>query len=274
MCFGNHPFIEVDEELRLLIPRPTKEEIAQLEANIVADGEIKEPVTVWGNVLVDGYTRLEIARRLKMPFHLKRREFRDNDEAKAWMLRNQLGRRNLAPDQMSLIRAELYRLAKDDHGGDRKSSGKSYHLKEKACETVAKETGVSEKTVRNDAKYADAVKKLTPEVREAVVNHDVKANRKAVKELAEKPPEEQKAVVAKVKAGEAKTVQEAIKPKAKNGKPIGWQGDKLAEGHYGKLVRSVDEKAAAVGKGKHHKLCLECLSQFLGHWNEWKAAKA
>lgn len=209
MCFGKHPFIELDEELRLFIPRPTKEEIAQLEANIVADGEIKEPVVVWGNILVDGYTRYDIARRLDMPFHLKRREFRDNDAAKAWMLRNQLGRRNLSPDQMSIIRGKLYNLTKEE----REVGGKSYHQGEKTSEIIANQSGVTEKTVRNDAKFAEAVEKLEPEVREAVVNNEVKSSRKDVKELAEKPAAEQKKIVKKVKSGKAKSVKDALHPK-------------------------------------------------------------
>lgn len=271
MCFGKHPFIELDEELRLFIPRPTKEEIAQLEANIVADGEIKEPVVVWGNILVDGYTRYDIARRLDMPFHLKRREFRDNDAAKAWMLRNQLGRRNLSPDQMSLIRAELYRLTKDE----RERGCKNYTQGEKSAAAVAKQTGVTEKTVHNDVKYAEAVGKLDPDVREAVVNREVESTRKAVKELAEKTPAQQRKVVAKVKAGEAKTIQEVLKPK-KNGQVVGWTSDRDAEisSMAGKLVRLIDERGNGTNKGAGHAACIAALRSFGDAWKSWRTGKA
>jgi hypothetical protein len=54
----------------------------------------------------------------------------------------------------------LYISRKKEHGGDRKSeesSGKSCHLIEsKTREAVAKETGVSPRTIANDAAYAEA----------------------------------------------------------------------------------------------------------------------
>lgn len=60
--------------------------------------------------------------------------------------------------------------------------------------------------------------------------------------------------------------------KVKNGKPRTWHGDKLIETHYGKLVRSLDDKAAAEGRSKHHAECLASLSEFLKRWEAWKGA--
>lgn len=275
MCFGKHPFIEIDEELRRLIPARSKEEDEQLEANILAEGEIREAVVLWGNIVIDGMGRLKVARKHDLPFRIVRKEFRDNAECKAWMYSNQLGRRNLTDKQIAVMRGDLYNIQKDDKGGDRKSKVQNEPLiaQDATAQQLAKTFGTGASTIKRDGELAESVAKLAPDVATAVVDHKVKANRAAVAELATKTPAQQRKVVAAVQSGKAKSVQEVLKPK-QNGKPTGWQGDKIVEGHYGKLVRSLDEKAAAVGKGKHHKLCLESLSQFLGHWNDWKAAKA
>ena len=242
MCFGKHTFLEVDEELRLLIPRRTKEEREQLKANIAEAGEIRDPVMVWGHIVVDGMGRVEVARELDLPFNIKRLEFRDNNHCKGWMLANQLGRRNLTEQAVRLMRGELYNLQKDEHGGERKSkcqpgilidddakrpktSGNSSRCQPgiliddgNTAMRLAASFGTGTRTINRDGKLAEAVAKLEPHVAKAVVNEDVKASRAAVAQLSRKSPAEQKEIVAKVQSGEAKTVQEAMKPKPP-GKP-------------------------------------------------------
>lgn len=215
MCFGTHDFLEVDEELRLLIPKRTKEERDQLEANILADGEIRDPIIVWDRIVIDGMGRFEIARKHKMPFHIKRKEFNNNAECKAWMYRNQLGRRNLTENAIRLMRGDLYNITKDEHGGDRKSKCQDGTLiaKEPTAQEIAKSFGTGARTIVRDGHLAESVKQMPEEVAHAVVNHEVKADRKDIEELAAKPPAEQKKIVKKVKSGKAKSVKEALHPK-------------------------------------------------------------
>lgn len=215
MCFGTHDFLEVDEELRLLIPKRTKEERDQLEANILADGEIRDPIIVWDRIVIDGMGRFEIARKHKMPFHIKRKEFNNNAECKAWMYRNQLGRRNLTENAIRLMRGDLYNLTKDERGGDRKSKRTDCALiaEEPTAQQLAKSFGTGARTIQQDGKLAESVKQMPEEVAHAVVNHEVKADRKDIEELAAKPAAEQKKIVRKVKSGKAKSVKEALHPK-------------------------------------------------------------
>ena len=86
--------LTVDPEFRDLIPPLNEEELKLLEASIVADG-CESPLIVWNGVIVDGHNRYAICRKHKIPFAIQEKNFSSRDDAMLWMLRNQLGRRNL-----------------------------------------------------------------------------------------------------------------------------------------------------------------------------------
>ena len=86
--------LTVDPEFRDLIPPLNEEELKLLEASIVADG-CESPLIVWNGVIVDGHNRYAICRKHGIPFSIQEKNFSSRDDAMLWMLRNQLGRRNL-----------------------------------------------------------------------------------------------------------------------------------------------------------------------------------
>ena len=86
--------LTVDPEFRDLIPPLNKEELKLLEESLVADG-CESPLIVWNGVIVDGHNRYAICRKHEIPFAIQEKNFSSRDEAMLWMLRNQLGRRNL-----------------------------------------------------------------------------------------------------------------------------------------------------------------------------------
>ncbi len=94
--------LKVDEELRSLIPPLSAEERQMLEESIVANG-CEMPILVWNDVIVDGHNRYEICRERGIPFGIEEKTFENRTDAILWMLRNQLGRRNLN----SFQRAEI-----------------------------------------------------------------------------------------------------------------------------------------------------------------------
>jgi hypothetical protein len=102
---GLFPF--PDPEFKRLIPSLLPEEFKQLEANILQDGEIKEPLAVWKtdgkNILLDGHNRHKIAEKNGLKFPTTEIELKDRDHAKLWIATHQLGRRNLTDDQRSII---------------------------------------------------------------------------------------------------------------------------------------------------------------------------
>ena len=87
--------ITIDKEFKDLIPPLQKEERDQLEANIKAEG-CRDPLTRWGDILIDGHNRHEICTRLGVPFKTVSVSFPDRSHAVEWIIRNQFGRRNLS----------------------------------------------------------------------------------------------------------------------------------------------------------------------------------
>ncbi|MCW5967576.1 MAG: hypothetical protein KIT57_03620 [Blastocatellales bacterium] len=84
--------------------------------------------------------------------------FNDRQEVADWIDANQLGRRNLKPDQMTLLRGRRYNRMKAGRGGDRKSKGQIVPLN--TAESLAEQYGVSERTIKRDGQFAAAVEAL------------------------------------------------------------------------------------------------------------------
>src|SRR5262245_15416273 len=97
--------ITIHPELHSMIPALTPEEFAQLETNIVADG-CHDPLIVWQEkqTLLDGHNRYAICERHGLPYTMQEVSLADLDAAQTWIIANQLGRRNLTPEQMSYFR--------------------------------------------------------------------------------------------------------------------------------------------------------------------------
>ena len=73
------------------------------------------------------------------------------DTSADWIDRNQLGRRNLTPDQMSLIRGRRYNRAKKTHGGQLPREGIDQNEPSlSTADRLAKEHGVSAATIKRD----------------------------------------------------------------------------------------------------------------------------
>lgn len=88
----------IDEEFQKLIPPLTDDEYRQLEENCIKEG-IREAILVWDRgddlVIVDGHNRYKIAREHNLKWSHKVMNFESREDVKAWIRRNQLGRRNV-----------------------------------------------------------------------------------------------------------------------------------------------------------------------------------
>ena len=186
----------IDKEFKSLIDPLTAEELDQLERSICARG-IREPLVVWEeqNILVDGHNRFNYAQGTDIEIPYVYYSFTDRDDVKNFIIRNQLGRRNVDPNTAAKLRGMLYEVRKhivsnpDGIGGKsaKIDGGKNYH-QQKTAQVIAKETGVSEKTVRNDAKFAAALAK------KGMTVADFKATGKTRKQFADEvcPPKPRK----------------------------------------------------------------------------------
>jgi N6-adenosine-specific RNA methylase IME4 len=147
--------ITIDSEFKALIPPLAADELRQLEDNILRDG-CRDPLVVWNNVLIDGHNRFEICERNSIPFKTIHKDFTDRDEAMDWMDANQLGRRNIQPQQAEFLRGRIYNRRKKAVG---KPSGTILGQNDpvSTAEQVAAETGVSPATVKRNGKMAEEV---------------------------------------------------------------------------------------------------------------------
>ena len=115
--------LKVDPEFQGKIPPLTFEELNQLEANILRDGRIINPIIVWEGLIVDGHNRFIIAKKHpEIPYTVHETEFANRYEAIIWICKNQLGRRNLTPEQKKYLIGKQYEAEKCSNGGDRKSA--------------------------------------------------------------------------------------------------------------------------------------------------------
>ena len=194
--------ITVLPELESLIPPLSKQEFEQLKENILAEG-CRESLIVadlnGATVLIDGHNRHRICTEHQIPFEVRPITLADLDAASDWIERNQLGRRNLHPDAMALLRGNIYNRAKRQGQRSDLTSGNS--CQKSTSEAIAQQTGVSEKTVRNDAAFAAAVASvadIAPELKKQVTAGSAPARKEviAAAKLAETQPELAKEVLA------------------------------------------------------------------------------
>lgn len=86
--------LKIDPEFKALIPPLTPDERAGLEASILAEG-CRDALIVWGDILIDGHNRYEICTKHDIPYKTQPIEFASRAEARIWIRKNQLARRNL-----------------------------------------------------------------------------------------------------------------------------------------------------------------------------------
>ena len=101
--------LTIDPEFASKIPPLREEEMKQLEENILADGVVINPLIVWNGVIVDGHNRYHILQKHpEIQFTTYEKKFPDRYAAISWICKNQLGRRNLTPQQFKYLIGQQY----------------------------------------------------------------------------------------------------------------------------------------------------------------------
>lgn len=217
--------LKIDPEFESKIPPLTEEEFEQLEENIVADNEVLVPLVVWNGVIVDGHNRYKvICKHPEIKYTICEKEFADRYEAIIWICRNQLGRRNLTPQQRKYVIGQKYeaeKLSSAFHGNQYTLPSKSGA--DKKCphqntrhftrDKIAKETNSSPSYVREAGRYAkgiDAADAALPGMKQELLSGQIKPKDSDVAAVAYAPKEERQQLVEKLRVS---------KPKAEKRKP-------------------------------------------------------
>ena len=111
--------LKIDPEFQNQIPPLTDDEFKQLEENILKEGKLLSPLIVWGNTLVDGHNRYEIVQEHpEISFSTMPLPFESREEVLTWICKNQLGRRNLTPEQKKFLIGKQYSVEHRKPGGN------------------------------------------------------------------------------------------------------------------------------------------------------------
>lgn len=197
--------LTIDNELRDLIPPLTSEEFEQLEQNILEEG-IRESLIVWNKTIVDGHNRYDIALEHDLDYDIDEREFESKDEVVNWMIDNQLGRRNLSPQQQSYLRGKRYSQEKKAPTGfeDRDLSGGQNVPRQKTAEKLAQQYGVTDRTIKRDEQFSkgvDNISRYQPELKNEILSGKSDFTSTEVRTFAkEEEPEKVEEKLAKRKA--------------------------------------------------------------------------
>lgn len=170
----------IDNEFKELLPPLPEEKRKQLEENILRDG-IREPLTTWRGILIDGHNRYEIAQIHGLEFKTIEIHFATRDDVKYWMIMNQFGRRDLTTYERSVLALKLKPViaakakenlathTSDGYQGCQKSDKAPVDTKKE----IAKAAGVSHDTI---AKVEKIEAQATPEIKEALKAGEISIN--------------------------------------------------------------------------------------------------
>lgn len=204
--------LKIDPEFASLCPPLTAEEHEKLAASLMAEG-CRDAVIVWQGqgIVVDGHTRVSICRANGLPFTVREMPFESREDVVAWIVNNQLARRNLTEEQKADLRGHRYRQEKksvtnpDGLGGKAgKIDGAHTEHHQSTAERIAKEFGVSAATIRRDGIFSEAVDEITKNCGEdakAAVLFGTLGPMSSIVKLAQLPAEQQRAAIAGGKEG-------------------------------------------------------------------------
>jgi len=88
--------VPIDPEFENLIPPPTEQEFAGLEAAILRDG-CTDPLIVWKGhgTLIDGHNRKKICDKYNVPYKTNELSFDSREDVKRWIIEQKLKRQGL-----------------------------------------------------------------------------------------------------------------------------------------------------------------------------------
>ena len=162
--------LKIDPEFQKQINPPSFEETHQLEMNILKEERVLNPIITWNGYIVDGHTRYQILRKYPfIPFEVIEKEFSSRYEALVWICKNQLGRRNLTPEQKKFLigkQAKAEKQIKAFHGNQYTLASESGLVQNEPDRTkhgsrskVAAEHGTSESYVYRAEQFAKGRRK-------------------------------------------------------------------------------------------------------------------
>ncbi|WP_020602384.1 hypothetical protein [Spirosoma spitsbergense] len=205
-------------ELAAYIPPLLPNEYNQLEENIKQNG-CREALLVWETVgdqvpgveetstvyiLVDGHNRYAICQEYHVDFKVHVMNFQSIEQVRFFMIDNQLGRRNLSPEQVAYLRGLRYLHEKKEKGKYNRDEQKGHSdlygegdaqngleiskepvedSQQTTAHRLGKQFNVSEKTIKRDSIYAQGLEKLAPTFRRDILAGTTKVDKALIQQF-------------------------------------------------------------------------------------------
>ena len=212
--------LKTDIEFENKIPPLSSEELMRLEDSILSEGRLITPIVVWNGIIVDGHNRYRIIQKNPdIRYDIYEKNFADRNEAIAWICRNQLGRRNLTPEQKKYLIGKQYEAEKQSMGGDSKSEeAKSMYQNDTSVENtgerIARQNNISRISVLRAEGYAKAVDladEAVPGIRNEILSGAISATDAEMMKIAKAEPEKRAELIEKLR--EPKPLSPKKKPR-------------------------------------------------------------
>jgi len=154
--------MKIDNEFKNLIPPLTAEEYSQLEQNCIDYG-IRDSLIITAlpgendTVLIDGHNRFEIAQKNNLAYNVKRLDFPDREAVKEWIIKNQLGRRNIPTYVRAELALKLKPVIAEKAKENNSKGGQGCQISDKVDtkKELAKAAGVSHDTIHKVEKIQE-----------------------------------------------------------------------------------------------------------------------
>jgi len=208
--------LRIDENIRRVLMPLRDDERALLEQSVLAEG-IRDPLVVWRRgdelILLDGHHRYELATQHGLDFSVVEMELEDESHAVQWVLRNQLARRNLTDEQRTLLLGRYYnmlKLAPHRPSTEKAEKFSAFSGHDATSRQLGAIFGVSYRTVRNAAEFAevvDALAEIQPEAATRVLAGELSDAKTALPKV---EPELLPKVAERIAQGNAQSVKEIV----------------------------------------------------------------
>lgn len=155
MAYVDIKDLKIDKEFEDLLPVLSLEELENLENSIMQYG-LLDPIKIWQEpdtgewIIIDGHNRYNILKKHNIDWHYWQdykimSELETREDVKQWMFEQQLGRRNLSPEEkydiVQKFKDMFQKKAKQNQSSGGK--GKSNLKKVNVQKEMAKATGIS-----------------------------------------------------------------------------------------------------------------------------------
>jgi hypothetical protein len=208
--------ISILDEFKELIPKLSDEEFQLLEENILEEG-CRDAIVLWQegdqHYIIDGHNRYRICRQHGISFKTTHLTFEDRQDVIDWMVRNQLGKRNITEETKSYLRGLQYRREKNRRGGNKRFN--SAADQESTSKRLAEEHKVSDKTIKRDEQFANAIDTIARfagvDVKNKILNREIGSTKQQIQAIATLEPEQQETLLSRLKTGEISSLGRLLK---------------------------------------------------------------